>query len=270
MTKNKTLSLIIVLILGLLALSACATATDTTGNSAGQNRGKNGGSNRNSASQTANLVSNGDLTDVEAAGLLYMREEEKLAHDVYVKMYEKWGLQIFQNIAESESTHTDAVKALLDRYGLDDPATGMAAGEFSNSDLQSLYDDLVAQGSQSLEAAVLVGGAIEEIDILDLQKELALTENSEICLVYSNLLSGSSNHLRAFSRTSEQQTGETYQPQYLSAEAYTEIIDGSAGRGANSGYGQGRSGGRGNGDGNGKGNGNGQGGVYGRGAGGDV
>lgn len=49
-----------------------------------------------------------------------MREEEKLARDVYLTFGEKWGLTLFTNIAKSEQTHTDAVKTLLDRYEIKD------------------------------------------------------------------------------------------------------------------------------------------------------
>ena len=71
-----------------------------------------------------------------------MREEEKLAHDVYVTLYAQWDLPIFQNISRSEQTHTDAVKTLIDRYGLTDPASSKV-GVFTNPDLQALYNDLV-------------------------------------------------------------------------------------------------------------------------------
>ncbi len=166
----------------------------------------------------------GELTVEEAAGLLLMREEEKLAHDVYLVLYEHWGLNIFQNIANSEQSHTDAVKALLDRYGLNDPAAGKAAGEFTDPTLQGLYDQLVAQGSLSLADALKVGAAIEEIDIIDLQEEAALTTRADILLVYQNLETGSRNHLRSFARNLLNQTGEVYQPQYLTPEAYQAII----------------------------------------------
>jgi hypothetical protein len=172
----------------------------------------------------SNLSVSGELSEDEASGLLYMREEEKLAHDVYIALYEKWGIPIFQNIAESEQTHTDAVKVLLDAYGLADPSEGKAPGEFENSDLQTLYDQLTAQGNQSLEDALKVGAAIEEIDILDLENHLAQTENSDIRMVYENLMKGSRNHLRSFTSTLGRQTGQTYQPQYLSAEVYQNIV----------------------------------------------
>jgi hypothetical protein len=176
-------------------------------------------------------VSSETLSEDEAAGLMFMREEEKLAHDVYMALYAEWQLSIFQNIAGSEQTHTDAVLQLLTRYGLDDPAAGLGAGEFADTTLQSLYDQLVAQGSTSLEAALRVGAAIEEIDILDLEERIAQTDKADIQRVYQNLLAGSQNHLRAFVGTLERQTGTSYTPQYLTQAAYEAIMSGTTGRG---------------------------------------
>jgi len=164
------------------------------------------------------------LSAAEIEGLLYMREEEKLARDVYQVLYGQWGLPIFENIAGSEQTHMDAVKTLLDRYGLADPAADTEAGEFANAELQALYDELVAQGLRSQEEALRVGAAIEEIDILDLEKRLAETDQADIRRVYENLARGSRNHLRAFVRTLLSEEGVIYQPQYLSQEAYDAII----------------------------------------------
>ncbi len=89
----------------------------------------------------------------------------------------------------------------------------------------------------SLEEALLVGGAIEEIDILDLQENLAVTENGAVIEVYNNLLKGSINHLRSFVRTYERQTGESYQPQFMSQEAYDELMASSAALGNGGGMG---------------------------------
>jgi hypothetical protein len=187
----------------------------------------------------------GDLSSEEAAGLIFMREEEKLAHDVYVKLYELWGLSVFQNIARSEQTHTDAIKNLLDRYGLDDPAAGNGVWVFDNPDLQALYNTLIAQGSTSLADALKVGTAIEEIDILDLEEHLAQADNADIRLVYENMEQGSENHLRAFVSSLQNQTGEVYQPRYLSQEAYDAIMSGATGRGSSQGGAQGRGAGQG-------------------------
>jgi hypothetical protein len=140
------------------------------------------------------------LSPTESASLQYMREEEKLAHDVYVTLYAKWGLRVFNNISAAEQRHTDAIVTLLNRYGISDPAAGNPVGVFTNSDLQALYDKLIAQGSISTAAALKVGVLIEQTDIQDLKTHIAETTKADILQVYNNLLRGSQNHLRAFTR----------------------------------------------------------------------
>lgn len=193
------------------------------------------------------LPAAGELSEEEAAGLLFMFEEEKLAHDVYLKLYEQWGAAIFQNIASSESTHMQAIQNMLERYDLVIPDASQV-GVFTNTDLQALYTELVKRGSQSLAEALKVGGAIEEIDILDLQERLAQIDNADIQRVYNSLLRGSANHLNAFANALFNQTGETYQPQYMSPEAYQAIVSGigQGGFGNTAGRGQGSRGGQGN------------------------
>lgn len=204
----------------------------------GQGRGNGRGGGESLGLGADGLGQGEELSAEEIAGILYMREEEKLARDVYLTLYEQWELPIFQNIANSEQTHMDAVKTLLDRYGLNDPAADSPRGEFTDPTLQSLYDELVVTGSQSLADALRVGAAIEEIDILDLEKRVAQTDARDIQRIYDNLMKGSRNHLRSFAATLEQQTGETYEPQYLDQEAYDGIISTPIESG---GYGQGGS-----------------------------
>jgi len=191
------------------------------------------------------LAAAGELSEEEAAGLLFMFEEEKLAHDVYLKLYEQWGTTIFQNIANSESTHMQAIQYLLERYGLGIPDT-LQVGVFTDPDLQALYTELIVRGSLSLAEALKVGGAIEEIDILDLQERLAQTNNADIQRVYNSLLRGSTNHLSAFANALFNQSGETYQPQFMSLEEYQAIVSGfSRGSAGRSQSGQGSQGGQG-------------------------
>ena len=172
-----------------------------------------------------------DLSEQEAAGLAYMREEEKLARDVYTTLYAKWGSRIFGNIARSEQRHFDALKVLLDRYGMADPAANNTAGVFTNAGLQTLYGELVKQGQVSPAAALRVGAEIEDLDIHDLDKALAATDNDDLRMVYQNLQQGSHNHIRAFIGQLEV-LGETYAAQYISAAALAEILtDPQAGMG---------------------------------------
>ncbi|ADT83759.1 hypothetical protein TERMP_00782 [Thermococcus barophilus MP] len=168
------------------------------------------------------IYGNDTLTQEEIDGLLWMREEEKLARDVYLTLYEMYGLQIFQNIASSEQMHMDAVLSLLEKYGIEDPAVD-EVGVFTNPELQALYDQLIAMGSQSVEDALKVGALIEETDIKDLEEWIAKTDNADIIQVYENLMAGSENHLRAFTSVL-QNYGITYEPQVISEDEYNEII----------------------------------------------
>ena len=171
--------------------------------------------------QTTDVAAS-DLSQADIDGLAFMVEEEKLAHDVYLAMYDTWGLPIFDNIAAAEETHISAVQTLLNQYQLPDPSEGLGAGEFSNPDLQALYDEFVATGNQSATDALMVGALIEEMDITDLQ----LRESSQpnIDLVYSNLERGSRNHLRAFNRQLEAR-GVTYTPLHLDQVTFDQITN---------------------------------------------
>lgn len=162
------------------------------------------------------------LTQEEISDLLYMREEEKLAHDVYTALYSEWGLNIFSNISNSEQKHTDSIATLIEAYNLDDPYM-QAVGEFSNSDLQELYDQLVETGSESIIDALKVGALIEDLDIVDLENAMNRTDNQSIISVYENLQRGSRNHIRSFTSMLERY-GETYTPEYLDYEEYISII----------------------------------------------
>lgn len=169
----------------------------------------------------------------EETSLRFLREEEKLARDVYSTLYEKWEVPALDNISSSEDTHTKAVRLLLDRYGIPDPAADQPPGSFSNPDLQALHDSLVTVGQESEIEALKVGAAVEEIDILDLKEALdTFVDNEDITLVYENLAKGSRNHLRAYVRTLEQR-GVTYEPQYLSPSVYQSIIESDMERGPN-------------------------------------
>ncbi|MCE5254529.1 MAG: DUF2202 domain-containing protein [Actinomycetia bacterium] len=140
------------------------------------------------------------LSETESEALLFMREEEKLARDVYTALYDRWGVSVFANIATSESRHMTSVKTLLDHYGLTDPVAVDTPGVFAEPDLQALYTQLVAQGTQSLNEALQVGVTIETLDIEDLEALLAASNHADISRVAENLLSGSENHLAAFTR----------------------------------------------------------------------
>lgn len=167
-----------------------------------------------------------ELTSSEIDGLLQMREEEKLARDVYLTLYDTWGIQTFFNIAQAEQTHMNAVKTILDKYDLEDPIKDYTVGVFTNEELQKLYYDLVAEGQKSIIDALKVGATIEDMDIYDLDKLLETTDNEDIKLVYENLKQGSENHMRAFAGMLERYNA-SYSAQYISSDHLNEILNNS-------------------------------------------
>ncbi len=143
-------------------------------------------------------TSTAPLTAAESSAITYMREEEKLARDVYRKLAGTSGNAVFTRIAASEQRHMDALGRLIARYRLTDPTKGNAAGVFKNPELQRLYDELVARGSASPAAAIQVGLDIERLDIADLQDRKATVKHTDVRWVFQQLERGSNNHLRAF------------------------------------------------------------------------
>lgn len=203
------------------------------------------------------------LTKNEAEDLLVLREEEKLARDVYLYSYDKYNTQIFLNISSSEQRHMDKILFLLTKYGLDNPANA-ERGKFNNTKLQDLYDKLTAQSDISLIEALRVGATIEDLDIFDIDSFMNRTNDTDIMAVYESLNCGSRNHLRAFMKQLKENKG-TYTPQFLTQERFDKILKGSHEQCGKKSKGQGKGHGKGKGMGKGQGHGNGQGRGQGRG-----
>lgn len=170
------------------------------------------------------------LSDAETDNLIFMREEEKLARDVYITLFDQWAHPVFDNIAESEQRHMDALKSKLDKYGLADPAQDDTTGVFVNSELASLYEELVEKGMVSLKEAFYTGALIEEIDIRDIELAIEESSHQDIIRTYENLMRGSRNHLRAFVRQIEN-LGIVYEAQMLDQEAVDRILGSGMERG---------------------------------------
>ena len=183
--------------------------------------GKNSQTTQNSSSETQTVST---LTHFESTSLQYMREEEKVARDVYLTLYDVWAVPIFQNIASAEQTHTDKIEALLIKYNIEDPVNSNEMGVFTDPAFSKLYADLVATGSESYEGALRVGMEIEELDIADIQEQINLMKQSDIINTYNNLLKGSRNHLRSFYKLIEQ-GGFEYIPTHISQEEFDAIVN---------------------------------------------
>lgn len=169
--------------------------------------------------ETATQIS---LTTNELDDLLFLREEEKLARDVYLFSFEKYNMQIFKNISNSEVQHMSNVLQLLNTYNIDDPAS-TEIGVFNNSVLQTIYNELIEQSSISLIEALKVGDKIEDLDIRDLALNELRTDKSDLLSIYGSLKCGSRNHLRSFHSQVLQNNGE-YMPEFISQEYFDSIV----------------------------------------------
>jgi hypothetical protein len=225
----KRLILIVTAISLLLPLAAAGQQNQNQYQYRNPNQNQNGDQKSNRCSLTGLLrdLPYEDLNERQIADLVFIREEEKLARDVYLSMYEEWGLRTFRQIARAEKTHMRAVLYHLNKYEIPDPAAGNGVGVFTNPDLQELYDDLVLMGMLSVGDALEVGAFIEELDIRDLRRALVssdvVTANLDLQMLYQNLLKGSRNHLRTFHKKLTR-LGIVYDPQFLTQEEYDEIV----------------------------------------------
>jgi len=199
---------------------------------------------------TAQLLDEGSTTlDAnEQAHLVFMREEEKLARDVYIVLSTLYpDSPVFGNIDDSEQRHTDAVKEKLMQYNIEDPNTNDNVGVFTGAEygwyFSEKYEELVNRGQISEFDALYVGAFIEELDMLDInqcpkvivetRQEITdvsqcgkvYTDKPDIKRLYENLLEGSENHLAAYVRRIEAVAGEgSYQAQVLTQDQLDRIL----------------------------------------------
>jgi len=186
MSKSINYLLLVIAVISMVVLSACSSKTPDA-----------------------------ELTDVEKEGIQYIYEVEKVARDVYQYFYDEWKTPVQNIISGSEQTHMDIMKELIDKYNLDDPAEGNGYGEFSNSDLQQLYHNLIESGLSSEVDALSTAAMIEEFDIVEIKEYANNTNRDDIISAYNKLLEGSEDHLRIFVAKLKDKAVE-YQPQYLS------------------------------------------------------
>ena len=140
------------------------------------------------------------------ASIVYMVNEEKLAYDVYMNLYnyhisDANALNALTNVAlNSEIQHIAMVGELANKYGLQNDSN-LPSGEFSLPEIQALYDTLFTQGLSSPQAALTSACMVEVTDINDLTVDIALATSSnasDVVSVFELLRSGSYNHYWAF------------------------------------------------------------------------
>jgi len=243
--KKILIIIVSIVIVFSIIFTGCSTATSGNKNTVPSNSNSQSGTTVTNDTETTNSNNSTEVdttssatpqtTNIESEGILYMAEEEKLAYDVYGYLYDLWGLTIFKNIQSAEQNHMDQVVNLVAKYNLALPSTYDKVSVFSDPHLQELYNTLIEKGSKSIVDALSVGALIEETDIADLKSYMNMTDNNAIKTVYSNLMQGSENHLRAFvSQLSSR--GVNYTPSVITLDEYNAIIGSTTGKGNKGGH----------------------------------
>lgn len=224
-----------------LVLSCClASVTAYSAPKAKKNQGMKMPAIDSSSSKTVDLH--------EGLHLTFMREEEKLARDVYTTLGMEYpNLKVFGMIAKSEERHTCSVCDKLEQYGLEDPVANDNVGVFSGKEFgwyfTEKFQQLTEKGKISELDALYVGAFIEELDMIDIRQcpQVMLetidsiksvsdcgqiyTDNGDLQHLYQSLLEGSESHLRAFVKNLEKRIGEgNYEAQILSQKNVDEIL----------------------------------------------
>ena len=225
--------------LSLLSVLLCLPAGNAL--AAQQQKQQGGASTIDSASSTT-------VDEHERLHLVFMREEEKLARDVYITLGMQYPyVNVFGNIVQSEERHTCSVCDKLQQYGITDPVTNNNVGVFSGEEFgvyfTEKFQQLTDRGTEGELEALYVGAYIEELDMIDIRQCPAVivetidsveavsdcgkvyTDNADIQRLYDSLLEGSESHLRAYVKKIEQRIGEgNYQAQVLSQESIDAIL----------------------------------------------
>lgn len=209
-----------------------------------------GATNRKGTTTTSDSTSISKLDRVEASHLTFMREEEKLARDVYLTFAKMYPDQpVFSTIAsKSEQTHTDTMRDMLEKYGLPDPnpdANNLpnSIGVFTGTEwgwyFTQKFSELTTKGTNSELDALYVGALIEELDMRDIgicpkvmlasgypdPCGLGYTDEPALQRSYRSLIDGSENHLRSFVGQIEAVIGiGNYKAQYLTQEEVDAIL----------------------------------------------
>ena len=179
--------------------------------------GGSGGGTPGSISSERYNLSQDNIND-----LAYMGNEERLAHDVYMYLYNYHGKSINQlyNIAsKSETKHISIVRDLVNKYNItkdnitnlstapvassSTPQSSLPAGKYDIASIQNLYNTLIAKGKNSKQDALEVGCMVEVTDINDLNEKIEHAQESgaqDLIDGFNILRNGSYNHYWAFDR----------------------------------------------------------------------
>jgi hypothetical protein len=148
--------------------------------------------------------------------IAYMWNEEKLAKDIYLALYNIYpnAQQLYNIATNSETQHEAMVQDLVQKYDLnitniidyeqyysEAELAALAPGEYALDAIQSLYNTLYEKGVQTEVDALQVGCMVEVTDVNDLNHDIEVAQASgatDVVAVFESLRKGSYNHYWSF------------------------------------------------------------------------
>lgn len=163
------------------------------------------------------------LTTDEIEFIYAVREDEKLAHNLYIYFVTQYPTaRQLANIGNAEINHITTIERVFTYYEIDFPTLGQP-GVFTDENRQAIYTRLTAQGS-TLHEAYQVMAALEEENIVIYSKVASELTNPNLQLIINNLAQSSENHFKVLVNQITA-WGSIYTPTLLEASQYEEILD---------------------------------------------
>ena len=215
-----------IILSSIIAASFFLTACGSSGNDGNKN-GNGGGNhgNKGNGGVDVNSYPTYSLTQQNKNDLAFMGNEERLAYNVYMNLYNYHNnngneiKQLYNISSGSEVKHIETVRDLVNKYNIKPEdltvldSAPVASSTTDQSDLpddkygvahiQTLYNDLMAKGESSVQDALEVGCMIEVTDINDLNPKIQNAIDSgakDLEDAFSFLRDGSYNHYWAFDK----------------------------------------------------------------------
>lgn len=139
-----------------------------------------------------------DLSADEKEGLLSLLELQKMQVDVYSVMADRIQQPVFNDLAEQDAKLMELLAVKVDKYGLDNPITGKAAGEFEDEAVQNKYNAFIRTTNFGWNEMIAYATDMEEelIDVIQEQKT-KISGNMDIVQLYEEILQQSVSDLNA-------------------------------------------------------------------------
>ncbi len=171
-----------------------------------------------------NILMAGTGTDEKM--LIKMLSEKKMTCDLYAEFYQRWQLEVFSDVNESEAIHMQRIQELLAKYNitLPDEKLNSVKGKYTDKDIQKLYDDYTVKGCISDLCALNTAALMEEEDLTMLRERIKNQSEEMIIKVFAQMEKATQNHLKVFVKILKQ-SGVEYKPQVLSETDYEAIIN---------------------------------------------